>query len=350
MKTNFLYFLLACLTLFASCSKDLVKNVSSVNTDVLSIEHHHSASIGIMGDTGDIITKTTAGFVLMGGSTDVNAAIKWMLQRSGGGDVVVIRSTGTDAYDNYMARLYPVNSVETLLIDSKKLANDPQVADRIKQAECLFIAGGDQSQYVNFWKGTLVNDAINYLINTKKVPVGGTSAGCMVLSHICFDAQNGTVTSSQVLKNPYNKYATFSTHFINVPFLQNIITDTHYNNPDRRGRQVGFMARLFQDSGFAIKGIGVQEQTAVAIDENGAGKVFGSGNAFFLSAKIAKGNPEVCVKNMPLTWNKNMHAVSVYKIKGSNTGNGNVNIPTWSNFSGGTSMYFSVNNGMFTVE
>ena len=39
------------------------------------------------------------GLVLMGGGTDVDAAFQWMCQRAGGGDFVVIRTTGTDAYN-----------------------------------------------------------------------------------------------------------------------------------------------------------------------------------------------------------------------------------------------------------
>lgn len=344
--------LLSAAILFAGCAKQNTNPSAQKNSVAISnaIAAGNGASIGITGDTADVATTATAGFVLMGGSTDVDPAIAWMLQRSGGGDVVVIRSTGTDAYNDYMYGLYPVNSVETLLIDSRQLANDATVADKIKKAECLFIAGGDQWQYVSYWKGTLVNDAINYLINTKKVPVGGTSAGCMVLGQYCYDAQNGSVTSQQVLNNPYNNLVTFTSNFISIPFLQNIITDTHYDNPDRRGRQTGFMARLFQDSAANIKGIGVQEETAVAIDENGMAKVFGFGKAFFLRAQTNLGLPEVCKKGKPLTWYKNQQAVDAYTIAGSQSGNGSADIANWTNFSGGKAQYFYARKGSLMVR
>ena len=333
---------------YFSCTKSSVK--PPFPTPIDSIPLKNLASIGIKGDRKDVQTITTTGFVLMGGSTDVNAAIKWMLDRSNGGDVVVIRATGTDAYDNYMYGLSNVNSVETLLINSTSLANDDKVAKTIRDAECLFIAGGDQWDYVSLWKNTKVNDAINYLVNTKKVPVGGTSAGCMILGQYAYDAEKGSATTADVLKNPYDKYVSFTSHFITIPFLQNIITDTHYDNPDRRGRQLGFMARLFQDSSVSIKGIGVEERTAVAIDENGNAVVFGSGHAYFLQANTDLGLPEICKPNNKLTWNYNKQAVSVYSIKGNNNGNGTVNIPGWSNFSGGLSQTFSAKNGKFLVQ
>lgn len=38
----------------------------------------------------------------MGGSTDVDEAFRWMIHLSGGGDFLVIRASGTDAYNDYI--------------------------------------------------------------------------------------------------------------------------------------------------------------------------------------------------------------------------------------------------------
>jgi cyanophycinase len=55
-----------------------------------------------VGNANDTVTATTAGTVLMGGGTDVDAAFQWMCQRSGNGDFLVIRAPGTDAYNPYV--------------------------------------------------------------------------------------------------------------------------------------------------------------------------------------------------------------------------------------------------------
>ena len=60
-----------------------------------------------VGNPTDITTATTPGTVLMGGGTDVDAAFQWMCQRSGNGDFLVIRATGTDAYNPYIQQLCP---------------------------------------------------------------------------------------------------------------------------------------------------------------------------------------------------------------------------------------------------
>lgn len=139
------------------------------------------ASIGITGDTTDVQVPTVNAYVLGGGSTDVKEALLWMIERAKGGDVVIIRASGATGYNDFIYGLGGVNSVETLLINSRELALHPSTAARIRQAELLFIAGGDQGNYVKFWQDTPVEDAINYLIHVKKAPVGGTSAGCAVL-------------------------------------------------------------------------------------------------------------------------------------------------------------------------
>ncbi|ULQ53129.1 hypothetical protein [Flavihumibacter fluvii] len=38
----------------------------------------------LTGDSGDVNTQTTSGILLMGGGTDVDAAFRWMIQKSGG--------------------------------------------------------------------------------------------------------------------------------------------------------------------------------------------------------------------------------------------------------------------------
>jgi cyanophycinase-like exopeptidase len=204
----------------------------------------------------------------MGGGTDVDAAIAWFLQRANGGDVVVIRSTGADGYNQYMYDMVPVNSVETIMIDSRAKASLTSVTDKIRNAEALFIAGGDQSDYVNYWKNTPTEDAINYLLNTKHVTVGGTSAGLAVMGAAYYSAQSASVTSKQALSNPYDAGITLGNNdFINTPNMQGTITDSHYTQRDRQGRHITFMARMMKDFGYttSIKGIGIDEQTAICI-------------------------------------------------------------------------------------
>lgn len=287
-----------------------------------------NASIGIVGSPEDVSGETEFGIVLAGGGKDQDAAMKWMIDRAGGGDFIIIRASGSTGYNDYLFEMGGLNSVETLLIDSREKAMRKEVGQRIREAEALFIAGGDQWNYVNFWKDSEVASAIQYLIDVKKVPVGGTSAGCAVLSEIIFDARNDTVVSTEALANPYAPQVSISKSFIQLPFLKNTLADQHYSQRDRLGRQVTFLARMSKD--FSIsqpKGIAADERTAVCIDKDGNATIIGEGKAFFIISN--KRLPEVCEKDQPLSWMNKSKAMKVYIFKGSPEGTPAFNLIHW---------------------
>jgi cyanophycinase-like exopeptidase len=230
------------------------------------------------------------------------------------------------------------------------LANDPSVEATLRGAEAVFIAGGDQANYVNYWKDSKVEDTLNYLRNIKQIPIGGTSAGCAILGGTYFSALVGTITSSQALSNPYHQYLTLGRNdFLSQPYLSNVITDTHFDNPDRRGRLVTFLARMNKDYGVIGRGIGVDEATAVCIESNGIGRVFGSGTAFFLSQNGASSTPEECISGSPLDWYRYQQAVTVYKIDGSTSGSGTFDLTTWSDGNGSPHQYYYIDRGYLEI-
>lgn len=305
---------------------------SSSNAGILN-NIRRPASLGIVGDSANVTKSVTGGIVLMGGGTDVQAAFKWMIERSGGGDVVIIRASGTNAYNPFVNGLGKVNSVETLKIDSRELADNDTVANIIRNAEMLFIAGGDQSNYMKYWKGTKTQDAINYLLNEKKAPVGGTSAGCAILSGFYYSGENGSATSQQALQNPYiNTVTLYNNDFLKAPNLQIVITDQHYLTRNREGRSLVFLGRIFKDWNTAARAIAVDERTAVCIDKEGKATVFGDevatrpySYAYFIKTEPNK-PPEQLEANKTMIWNKNNKALAVYEIQASVNGGGYFNV------------------------
>jgi cyanophycinase-like exopeptidase len=81
----------------------------------------------------------------MGGSTDVDEAFKWMIQKANGRDFLVIRATGTDAYNSYIYDLAksigkPLNSVSTIVVDDLiRAGSDSSLIDKINKAEGIFL-------------------------------------------------------------------------------------------------------------------------------------------------------------------------------------------------------------------
>lgn len=311
-----------------------------------------------VGNSNDMVTSPQGGVCLMGGSTEDDEAMKWFLNRANGGDVVVLRASGSDGYNNYFYSELGVtiNSVETIRFNNVQASTDPYVLDKIKKAEAIWIAGGDQWNYVSYWRNSPIDSLINRGIVERNLVIGGTSAGMAVLGSHYFTAQNGTITSALAMQNPFSNNLTIdNAPFFKVPFMNGVITDTHYDNPDRRGRHTAFIARFLFDYGQQVRGIACDEYTAVCIDQQGEARVFGTypdydDNAYFIqiNCELDNINPENLAPNQPITWNRGGEALKVYAVKGTSNGANSFNLNTWSSGVGGTWQHWSIDQGTFS--
>ena len=258
------------------------------------------------GEAANVPVQPRAGFALMGGGTDLDEAFQFLCDRANGGDMVVLRARGDDEYNAYLRGICNLNSVATLIIPNKKAAEDPFVAETISHAAAIFIAGGDQANYINFWMNTPVQSALNEAIR-HGVPIGGTSAGLAVMGEYAYSAQGDrpddpNLDGKTALADPFGPRISMSRGFLNIPILKGIITDTHFARRDRMGRLLVFLARL-NEAGKAdsqhVRGIGVQERAAVLLEPDGKAHVVGYGPAYFIEADRASG---VLQKAKPLSF------------------------------------------------
>lgn len=231
------------------------------------------------GNPADVVTKPSPGYLLMGGGKDVEEAFAWMIQKANGGDFLILRASGTPAYNPFVMKLGKVNSVATLILKEPAQSSDPEVIRKVEQAEAIFFAGGDQWNYVRLWRGTPLGKAIQQRIR-KGVPVGGTSAGLAILGEHYFSAEFDTITSPQALADPFDKRNAIATGFLHIPILKRIITDSHFTPRSRIGRLATWLARLPK-----VRGIGIDERTALLVEPSGQSRVVGANLVWFLEAK-----------------------------------------------------------------
>mgnify|MGYP001381326969 CR=1 FL=1 len=309
--------------------------------------------------TGNSVDMTTAnpqgGVCMMGGASEHDEAMKWFLQRADGGDILVLRASGSDGYNNYLYTSLgiSVNSVETIVFNNASASNENYIHEKIMKAEAIWFAGGDQWNYVSYWRNTSIDSLINDGIQNRNIAIGGTSAGMAILSKYYFSASNGTVTSSVALNDPYDYRVTVdSTDFLKVNFMHDVVTDTHYDDRDRKGRHAVFLARILTDYGIAAKGIACNEYTSVCIDETGLARVYGDypnypETAFFLqtNCELLGYNPENCSPSTPLDWNLDGAAIRVYKVNGTNNGSNTFDLSDWKTGNGGSWENWYVDNG-----
>lgn len=268
----------------------------------------------VAGDPADVGRTTRGLWVAQGGGDDVDANYARMGEYGGGGDFVVLRASGGAEYNDYILRLCACDSVETIVFDGGAAAADPFVIGRIRAAEALFIAGGDQSNYIRYWKDTPVEDAINF-VAAKPAPVGGTSAGMAVLGEFVYSAEGEeSLTSAVALADPYAPDLTLARGFLALPRLENVVTDQHLQERDRIGRTVALLSRLQQDGwSQRPRAIAADRETALHVDPaSGIAEVYTTPDhptpyVYFMRPA---GLPAACARGEPLS----SGAIEVYRL------------------------------------
>lgn len=231
-------------------------------------------------DADQCATLSDGAVLLMGGGSDVDDAFANRVKPHVGDtkDVVVLRTNGTDGYNDYLKGLLNADSVETLVVDSRSKANDDYVDWAIRSAEFVWVAGGDQSDYLNQWQGTKVQTAIQHVYDKGGV-IGGTSAGMALMADSVYDPDGvaGAVSTEVVTDFCHNTLA-FSNRFVNIGMLNNSLTDTHFYERDRMGRALTSLAK-HSSNHFSIA---ASEGTSIFIDSTGTGVVDGSYEVYVL--------------------------------------------------------------------
>ncbi len=203
-----------------------------------------------LGNEKDKVTNSKGGIVMMGGNRENDEAMKWFLDRANGGDVLILRTSGSDGYQTYLFKElgFVVNSVETIVFHDQTTSE--YVKNKIDRAEAIWFAGGNQKKYLDYWKDNYIQEALQRAINRGAV-IGGTSAGMAILGEYIWDGEK------------------IQTDFLRISFMQNIITDTHYDSRNRMSRHLEFISTI------EGKGIAAEDYTAICIYPDGKTFVYG---------------------------------------------------------------------------
>ena len=295
------------------------------------------------GSIFDVRPNTWAVHCLSGGGSDDAWATGWkkLLQATEQGDVVVIRADGArGAYEKWLYadtenHDFPrVNSVTTLSFESASDSSDPRALTALRQAEMIFFAGGDQTLYLDYFTGSPIALLLDEAVTARRVSFAGTSAGMAILGKFDYSGQyssprdpDSLVSSADVLKDPLGTFVDIRNHFLTLPFLQAVATDSHFSQRDRHGRLVGFMARASDNFRvLAIKGVGVDEGTALCFDQLGNAQAHGAGSAFLIQAKAPVERIE---PNKSLHWYADGKALEVAEISAQQPANNFFDLVTW---------------------
>jgi cyanophycinase len=251
--------------------------------------------------------------VLTGGGRPVDEAMQWFIQRSGGGDFLVLRTSGGAEMNPYLMKLGGLDSVESLVVHERVAAADAAVVERIRGAEAIFFADGSQYDTIRYWQQTPIEHQI-HLAMVRGVPLGAAGGAFAALGQFSFSAENGQITSEEALQNPYAAKIKLAREFFKLELLESVLGEPQFRQQDRMGRLIVFLARIVQNGWKrSSRGIGIDENTALVVDEDGKARVMGEGSVYFLRT-VRKA--DVCEPSVPLSMRS---GVDVYRIDKNGT-------------------------------
>lgn len=209
------------------------------------------------------------------GTNDWNRApYSWIVEKADSGKIVVLSVNDETTWIPDYFKSLGASTSYNLRINSRTLADSQAMYDSIVAADGIFIKGGNQYNYINYWKGTLTEEAIKVVFNRGGV-VSGTSAGAMVLGEHDLSAKYGTYYPDDALSNPFINQSHVESDFLKL--IPGVLFDTHVIERARQGRMVPLFVKLHSDGINDVTIVGIDDRTTICISPDGTGTVMGSG-------------------------------------------------------------------------
>lgn len=217
-------------------------------------------------------------------------------------DVVVLGASYFD-YDGeckLLSTLQQVNSCTTVLLRRPEGASAPAVLEALKHAEVIYFRGGNQCNLVA-WRDTPIQEAVVKLV-ARGGGTGGGSAGLAIQGALAvYDGCKGSARSPLALAAPYGATVSFAPSLFDWEPLDATLTDSHFVKRDRMGRLMTFLCRQLaggkRDDAW---GLGIDEGSAIVIDREGLGTVYGD-VAYMVHADRADSGCEHDAEASPVT-------------------------------------------------
>ncbi len=147
--------------------------------------------------------------------------------------------------------------------------------------------------YITYWTDTPVQTVLQEKL--RNVTVGGTSAGLAILGQFVYSSLYSSAVSADCLANPYTSEISLAYNFLTIPFLDTVLTDTHFVTRDRMGRMLTFLARVLADNHLSpdpmhawVRGVGIDEQTYLLLNvSTGMARIGGKGTGYVCTPTVA---------------------------------------------------------------
>ncbi len=153
------------------------------------------------------------------------------------------------------------NQTDTLTINDRSDANNPELVNTLKNASGVFMTGGNQIKVAAMLGGSALADVL-ISAHARGIPIAGTSAGASVMSKIM-------VAGGQPGRIPKSHMGQMSA---GLGLIENVIIDQHFRERDRVAR---LMTMVSYNPG--LIGVGIDEDTAALFWPDNRLEVLGRG-------------------------------------------------------------------------
>ena len=220
--------------------------------------------------------------MMIGGHEDKHGDMEILAElasRVGGGCLciaTVASTVGNELWEDYR-RIFKhlgVKRITHLDVVRRQQSVDRAALKAVEDADAVFFTGGDQLRITSELGGTAISERISEIHQTGGI-IAGTSAGASVMGETMLVA-GGSDASFRIGSGL--KMAP------GLGLVKNMLVDQHFAERGRIGRLIGATAHNPK-----FLGIGIDEDTAIVMEENSSFKVMGRGAVYVLDAHEATG-------------------------------------------------------------
>lgn len=212
--------------------------------------------------------------------------------------VTVASSVGNELWEDYskVFKQIGIKKLTHLDVVHRTEAIDHKALKAVKDADAVFFTGGDQLKITSELGGTVVADRITEIFEQGGV-IAGTSAGASVMGEIMMVA--GDADKTFRIGGGLNMAP-------GLGFASQMLIDQHFAE---RGRIARLLAAVAHNPRYL--GIGIDEDTAIIMDESKCFKVVGNGAVYVIDAHEANGSN---ISEAPTDTTLSIHNVKLHLL------------------------------------
>lgn len=200
-----------------------------------------------------------------------------LLGKDGNLVIAPIASQTPNEYENIYSDVFKelgIEKIKTLKIKDRSDAYKKENIEIIKNADLIFFTGGDQSRITKLLGETPIYETLIKRFEDGCI-FAGTSAGASVMSEVMIshgdDEDSPRKTGIELAPG--------------LGFIESCIIDQHFEERGRIGRLMASLAKNPKKLG-----IGIDEDTAIVVNDQNKFRVIGSGAVYVLDGANCKGN------------------------------------------------------------